>query len=203
MIRGAGGAQPSSHRQRLLICRIHIYDEEEERRSSLACPGNLCSVHKLSREANLLGALSLTVADRIRAAATASAPSSGEGPAGLVALATFMQGGSIEELSRVLGLSHSATVRLVDKLEGGELVERRIADDARAVAVVPTVEGVEIAEQIQGARLNVLTGLLDPLTSCGANGAGPAPRKAACGLGRDGRAAGEDLPPLRRGGLRA
>ena len=122
-------------------------------------------MHKLQRQANLLGALSLTVADRIRAAASASAPSSGEGPAGLVALATFMAGGSIEELSQVLGLSHSATVRLVDKLERSELAERRSADDARAVAVAPTAEGIEIAELIQRARLDVLSDLLDPLTS--------------------------------------
>lgn len=121
-------------------------------------------MHKLQRQANIFGALSLTVADRVRAASSASAPSSGEGPAGLVALATFMEGGSIEELSRVLGLSHSATVRLVDKLERGELVERRSAADARAVAVAPTTQGIEIAEQIQRARLESLSELLDPLT---------------------------------------
>jgi len=121
-------------------------------------------MHKLQRQTNLLGALSLAVADRIRAAATTAAPTSGEGPAGLVALATFMEGGSIEELSRVLGLSHSATVRLVDKLEQAELVSRQSSRDARAVSVVPTGEGIEIAAQIQRARLDALEELLDPLT---------------------------------------
>ena len=65
----------------------------------------------------------------------------------------------------MLGLSHSATVRLVDKLERSELAERRSADDARAVAVAPTAEGIAIAERIQRARLDALSELLDPLTS--------------------------------------
>lgn len=121
-------------------------------------------MHKVERQANLLGALSLAVADRMRVAAASSAPSSGEGPAGLVALATFMGGGSIEELSRVLGLSHSATVRLVDKLERARLVRRGRGKDARAVAVAPTDAGIEVAAQIQRARLGALDELLDPLT---------------------------------------
>ena len=121
-------------------------------------------MHKLQRQANLLGALSLTVADRMREAASAPAPSAGEGPAGLVALATFMEGSSIEELSRILGLSHSATVRLVDKLERGDLVARRGADDARAVAVEPTPAGIDLAEEIQQARIGALEQLLDPLS---------------------------------------
>lgn len=121
-------------------------------------------MHKSQREANLLGAISLAAADRIRASTAASAPNAGEGPAGLVALASFLEGGSIEELSRVLGLSHSATVRLVDKLEREGLVERRSGRDARAVAVVATDSGATIASSIQGARMQALDELLDPLS---------------------------------------
>ncbi len=64
----------------------------------------------------------------------------------------------------MLGLSHSATVRLVDKLERNGLVERRSAKDARAVAIVPTGDGIEIAAEIQRARLAALEELLDPLS---------------------------------------
>lgn len=82
----------------------------------------------------------------------------------MVAVATFLEGGSIEELSRVLGLSHSATVRLVDKLEDGGLVERHSGKDARAWAIVPTDDGAAIARQIQDARAAALTELLKPLS---------------------------------------
>jgi MarR family transcriptional repressor of emrRAB len=126
---------------------------------------NLCNMHTRQRQANLLGALSTTVADRIRAAVATSAPSSGEGPSGLVALATFMNGGSIEELSRVLGLSHSATVRLVDKLEQADLVSRRSGKDARTISLVPTSRGKAVGAQIQRARQEALNELLDPLSA--------------------------------------
>jgi len=130
-----------------------------------ASGSNLCNVHRSQREDNLLGAFSAAVTDRVRAAVTTSAPNAGEGPAGIVALASFLEGGSIEELSRVLGLSHSATLRMVDKLERGGLIERREADDARAVAVVPTDEGKKVAAQIQRVRMEALDQLLQPLSA--------------------------------------
>lgn len=118
-----------------------------------------------TREANLLGALSLHAADRIRSAISDRAPGAGEGPAGLMALATFMEGGSIEELRRVLGLSHSATVRLVDKLERSGLVRRRAAEDARAVSIALTADGRRVASQIREARMRALAKVLEPLSA--------------------------------------
>lgn len=122
-------------------------------------------MHKSQRQANLLGAIALATVDRIRASTAASAPNAGEGPAGLVAIASFLQGGSIAELSRIIELSHSATVRLVDKLEREGLVKRRGGSDARAVAVVATGKGVKIASSIQGARMQALDELLEPLSN--------------------------------------
>jgi MarR family transcriptional repressor of emrRAB len=122
-------------------------------------------MHKRQRQANLLGAVSTAVAGRIGSATVAVAPTSGEGPAGLVALASFLNGGSIEELSRVLALSHSATVRLVDKLERGGMVRRRAGSDARTVALVPTTKGATVAAEIQQARLEAVSELLDPLSA--------------------------------------
>lgn len=118
-----------------------------------------------AREANLLGALSLNAADRIRSAVSVWAPGAGEGPAGLAALATFMGGGSIEDLRQILGLSHSATVRLIDKFERSGLVKRRAADDARAVSIVLTAKGKRVASQIQEARTQALLEVLDPLSA--------------------------------------
>lgn len=116
------------------------------------------------RGANLLGTLSLAIADRIREEATARAPSTGGAPAAIVALDTFLAGASIIELSRVLELSHSATVRLVDKLERAGLLQRRPGEDARAVAIWPTPAGRELAREIKRARLEALDDLLHPLS---------------------------------------
>ena len=45
---------------------------------------------------------------------------------------------SISRLSRALGLSHSATVRAADRLEGGGLVTRTPAGHGRTVALTCT-----------------------------------------------------------------
>jgi MarR family transcriptional repressor of emrRAB len=124
----------------------------------------MCAMHTEQRQANLLGAFSLAVTDRVGAAVRDVAPSAGEGPAGLVAAATFLEGGSIEDLSQALGRSHSATVRLIDKLELRGLLERRGADDARSWAIVATESGGETARRILDARVAVLAELLEPLS---------------------------------------
>src|SRR5690242_16745337 len=88
----------------------------------------------LARLANLLGAWSLAVSDRITAAAGVAAGRGGQAPAALVALDQFADGRTIEELSSVLGLTHSATVRLVDGLVAdGNAARRRRSGDRRAV----------------------------------------------------------------------
>ena len=88
--------------------------------------------------ANVLGALSLVLADRMNAAIKAVAALGPSAPAALAALHEFLDGGSVTQLSDVLGLTHSGTVRLVDRLEAEGLVERVGAEDARAVSVVLT-----------------------------------------------------------------
>lgn len=120
--------------------------------------------HTTRRQGNLLGTLALAVSDRLRSACAEEAGSGGEAPAGLVAVATFLSGGSIEELSRALGLSHSATVRLVDKLEAQKLVRRESGEDQRSVALVATDRGLHRTKRVLAARGSVLEGLLAPLS---------------------------------------
>ena len=97
------------------------------------------------RDANLLGALGLAVADRLAGDSTAEA---------LVALNGRRAGSTIEALSRVTGLTHSGTVRLIDRLAGGGLVERRRGADQRSVAVYLTPPaGARHAECSPNARL--------------------------------------------------
>src|SRR5918992_4351689 len=83
--------------------------------------------HKLgaTREANLLGAVSLAVSDRVRGAVERGAAQGGSAPAALVSLAGYLDGSPIDAVRGPLGLTHSATVRLVDRLVAAGLARRR------------------------------------------------------------------------------
>ena len=83
--------------------------------------------------ANLLGALSLAVMDRIEQSAREVIGRGGETPAALVVIG-YGQGMTNDKLRRILGLSHSGTVRLVDRLVSDRLVERRPGKDGRRQA---------------------------------------------------------------------
>jgi DNA-binding MarR family transcriptional regulator len=114
----------------------------------------------VSRTANLLGALSLIAADRVREATGAEATWS----AALVSLQTMTDGGSIDELRRVLGLSHSGGVRVVKALGRAGLIDRhRDQTDGRAVQLRLTERGHATATRIRAARLEALDALLDGL----------------------------------------
>lgn len=120
----------------------------------------------LGRLANLLGAWSLAVSDRITAAAEAAAGRGGQAPAALVALDQFAEGSTIDELSAVLGLTHSATVRLVDALVAdGRVARRRRRGDRRAVAIRLTPSGRGAARRIIRARGEAVREVLGGLTA--------------------------------------
>ena len=115
------------------------------------------------RTANLLGSLSLAVADRMRAATEAAAGHAGSGPAALAALSTYLEGEPIDALGRSLGLTHSAAVRLVDRLEESGFVERGRGVDGRSVSVVMTAKGRRAGREILDARQRALGEVLDSL----------------------------------------
>ena len=101
-------------------------------------------------DANVLGAFGLALADRLAAAAE---PAGGPTAAtALVALAGPAAGGSIDALARVVGLSHSGTVRLVDRLERDDLAERRRGADQRSAALVLTPTGRRLARRVATRR---------------------------------------------------
>ena len=116
-----------------------------------------------ARQANLLGTASLLVADRLRAATESGVPPGADAPAALVALHTFLGGATIDALSRVLALSHSGTVRLIDRLAQAGLVERRPNPDGRAVALHLTAGGTRAARRAMAAREAVAGAALEPL----------------------------------------
>jgi MarR family transcriptional repressor of emrRAB len=119
----------------------------------------------LDRLANLLGAWALAVADRLAAAASEAAGRGGQAPAALVALHQFAGGGTIEGLRGVLGLTHSAAVRLVDNLVAdGQVARNPGGDDRRSVSLVLTPSGRAAARRIIRARAQAVEATLDGLT---------------------------------------
>jgi len=104
--------------------------------------------------ANVLGALALGVSDRLAASSDAAA------------LITLLERGqlTIEWLRRIIGLSHSASVRLVDRLAAERLVQRHAGPDRRSVSVQLTGHGRRIARQLRSEREAQLAKLVEPLT---------------------------------------
>jgi DNA-binding MarR family transcriptional regulator len=117
-----------------------------------------------ARDANLLGAVVLAVAERLDRATREAAAHGGSAPAALIALGSFLDGSSIDALRRSLGLTHSAAVRLVDRLAGAGLVTRAAGEDARSVAVFLTEAGRRAAEHVQRSRMAALAEVLDSLS---------------------------------------
>jgi MarR family transcriptional regulator, negative regulator of the multidrug operon emrRAB len=112
------------------------------------------------RAANLLGAHALVVTDRMRQTVGMELSSA----AVLSALETFAGGASIDELRRVLGLSHSGGVRIVKRLETQGLIAREPdSADRRAVRLHLTAEGQATARRVIEGRRAALAALLAPL----------------------------------------
>ncbi|MBC6459823.1 MarR family winged helix-turn-helix transcriptional regulator [Actinomadura sp. HBU206391] len=112
--------------------------------------------------ANLLGALAVAVAD---AQSAAMRTATGGDLSGVAALTTLLDhpGLSIRELSTVLGITHSGTVRLVDRLAGRGLVTRATGTDRRQAPLSLTGDGAAAARRALRARQDVLEDVLAPL----------------------------------------
>jgi MarR family transcriptional repressor of emrRAB len=115
-----------------------------------------------AHDVNAFGALALEVADRIQEAAK---PHGASVPAALAALHGLAGGQSIDTLARVVGLSHSGAVRLVDRLAAAGLAERRVGADGRAVALQLTPEGRRAARRVLARREASIEKVLAPLSS--------------------------------------
>jgi DNA-binding MarR family transcriptional regulator len=110
----------------------------------------------LDRAANVLGALSLVIADQAADAVAEAAGRSESGAAALSALLHFLDRPSIDLLRQVLGLTSSGTVRLIDRLEESGYVGREPGADGRSTSVVLTPAGEVAAERVAAARTEVL-----------------------------------------------
>jgi DNA-binding MarR family transcriptional regulator len=118
----------------------------------------------LDRTANLLGALSLVIADRMTDAMAEAGGRPESGAAALCALLHFLDRPTVDRLRQVLGLTSSGTVRLVDRLADSGYVRRAAGPDGRSVAIELTDAGRRAALQVAGARADVLGGALTVLS---------------------------------------
>jgi DNA-binding MarR family transcriptional regulator len=119
----------------------------------------------LDHTGNLLGALSLSVADRTADAVSDIAGQSQTAAIALSALNDFLKGPSMDRLRSVLGLTPSGAVRLVDRLQEAGYVVRRPGADARSVSVHLTPAGRRVARRVAAARAKVLQEVLRDLTA--------------------------------------
>ncbi len=114
------------------------------------------------RVANLFGAAALAAAGAMTEAAAEVGEGGLSAAAALVALASE-PGLGVTELGRRIGLSQSATVRMIDSLNKQGLAERTPGPDRRSVALRLTAEGQDRARRVLAGREQALARLLDPL----------------------------------------
>lgn len=115
------------------------------------------------RTANLLGALACEIAERLDQRLK-NHPNESDSAAAALNVVGFYEGCSNNALSRALKLSHTTTVRLIDKLVEQGLVERREGIDRRAVSLFLTRRGRERARTIVKDRCLALNEIVDVLS---------------------------------------
>jgi DNA-binding MarR family transcriptional regulator len=118
---------------------------------------------KKLRTANLLGALACEIAERLDERLKKH-PNESDSAAAALNVIGFYEGCSNNALSRALKLSHTTTVRLIDKLAAQGLVERRQAADRRAVSLSLTKHGRAQARAVVKDRSATLGEIVDALS---------------------------------------
>lgn len=117
-----------------------------------------------ARTANLLGAAVTALNDELETATASAAEHGAAFPAALVSV-HWEPGLSIEQLRRILGLSHSGTVRLLDRLEREGALKRKAGRDGRSVAVHLTAHGRQQVRAILTRRRSIMDTALERLAS--------------------------------------
>jgi DNA-binding MarR family transcriptional regulator len=139
-----------------------------------------------ARTANLLGALVTALHDELEASTVEAAEHGAAFPAALASM-LGEPGMSIEGLRRILGLSHSGTVRLLDCLEADGAVERKAGADGRTAALHLTAAGRRQARAVLDARRSALAPALALLSAAEQAQLSRLTEKLLAGLTRDRR----------------
>lgn len=118
----------------------------------------------VDHDLNVVGALVVALGDRLRDATEEAAGMGGPMPAALSALQQWAGGRTVDTLAGGLRLSHSRTVRVIDRLEADGLATReRDPGDGRSVLVRLTPAGEAAASRVHAARAEALSSALDTL----------------------------------------
>lgn len=122
---------------------------------------------------NLLGALALSLGDAQAAAMRGVGRDDkpeGLGASACAAIVTLgpYPGTSIGRLAKILGLTHSVAVRLVEQLAADDLIERRAGDDRRQVLLALTPAGEALRARLLAAREQALGAALRGLSDADA-----------------------------------
>jgi DNA-binding MarR family transcriptional regulator len=104
-----------------------------------------------TRLENLLGAFGVAMSDSMDEAFDEACAVGDSAPAAMI-LIHENPDTRIEALARYLALSHSGTVRLVDRLSQAGWVARETCEDKRAVVLVLTRTGQKVAERLLEGR---------------------------------------------------
>ena len=117
-----------------------------------------------NRLENLVGALGLALSDTMANSFEGACELSDSAPAALI-LIRFNPDTRIEALARYLDLSHSGTVRLVDRLVREGWVGREACEDLRAVVLVLTRAGEKMVDKLMEGRNRGITHALAGLSA--------------------------------------
>ena len=110
--------------------------------------------------ANILGTLAVVIQDRVEGAWQSELDLSPMAAAAVIQTES-LPGCSIEQVANRIGLSHSATVRVIDKLvERGFIEKDRARKDARQQSLSLSKAGKRLAEQLHAVRNDVTDSLL-------------------------------------------
>jgi DNA-binding MarR family transcriptional regulator len=114
------------------------------------------------RTSNLFGALALAVADKLRETVESTSGYIAAAPSAIVQIGTNPNE-SIDRLRQTLGLSHSAAVRITERLESDGLVQKTRGADGRVAMLALTPAGRAVMYDILLNRRSMLNAALKDL----------------------------------------
>jgi MarR family transcriptional regulator, negative regulator of the multidrug operon emrRAB len=116
------------------------------------------------RLSNIFGALALAVADKLRDAVESTSGYIAATPSAIVQIGTNPNE-SIDRLRQTLELSHSAAVRIAERLESDGLVRKTRGADGRVALLALTPAGRSIMYDILLDRRSALNTILEDLAA--------------------------------------
>jgi DNA-binding MarR family transcriptional regulator len=123
-------------------------------------------VSERDRVSNILATFALALSDKIGEAMRVEHNRSQTSIAALIQIEFAKPGVSIEDLRALIGLSHSATVRIIDQLVADQLVvrQRNLEHDTRQVSLTLTLSGKVLVQKALQARRHVASAVIQSLT---------------------------------------